>query len=98
MKSTTIRIEEWAIISLPVDPYSAPEMNVDLSLSGEAFGHPRFKDGHRIATSPILGKNKDDCVLTLSGSAYELGNVDAEYEKQFPGARERLLNSLKVVD
>jgi hypothetical protein len=34
-------------------------------------------------------------VITSKGSKYVLGVVDPDYEKAFPNAKERLLNSLK---
>jgi hypothetical protein len=87
-----MRIENWAIVSPTPDPYAPPE-TLELSLQGKVFNHPRFDDGHIIITSSIIGKNDENEILTCSGSSYELGQVNPLYEKKFPGARNRLLNS-----
>jgi len=86
-----MRIENWAVVVS--DPYAAPEARRQ-KLQGEVFGHPRFPDGTTVTTSSIVGKNWKGHVTTSSGSYYELGQVDPAYEEQFPGARDRLLDSL----
>lgn len=91
-----MRIEDWAVISYNLDPFATPETQ-RLSLHGRVFEHPRFEDGKWVTTSPIVGKNKKDEILTHSGSVYALGLVKLDYEIQFPDARSRLLGSLIVV-
>lgn len=91
----TIRIENWAVITPVVNPYAAPETQPP-SLYGQVYGHPRFNDGEYVTTSLIVGKNEQNEILTNSGNAYELGKVDLRYEKQFPGAKSRLLGRLKL--
>ena len=88
-----MRIENWAVITPVVDPYAAPE-TISPSLRGQVYGHPRFDDGQWVTTSSIVGKNGKNEVITVSSSAYELGQADPQYEERFPGARDRLLNSL----
>ncbi len=91
-----MRIDDWAVIT-PIDPYVAPETQTQC-LNGRVFGHPRFDDGHFVTTSSICGKNNKGEVVTSSGSAYELGPINTSYEVAFPGARERLLDSLPIVE
>lgn len=88
-----MRIENWSVVNPILDPYQAPETRSP-SLYGKVFGHPKFVDGHWATTSSIYGKTAKNEVATVSGSSYELGQVDPSYEKKFPDAKNRLLNSL----
>lgn len=56
--------------------------------------HPKWTYETRVTTSEIRGR-RGDLVVTASGNEYELGDVDPAYEAAFPGAKERLLASLK---
>ena len=89
-----MRIENWSVVSFCHHPYSAPE-TCQLSLHGCVFGHPRFEDGTPITTSPIISVDGAGHILTRSGSDYFLGKVDPLYERAFPEAQNRLLNSLR---
>ena len=51
------------------------------------------KNGTNCLTTPIRGK-RDGCVVTMSGTHYKLLDVDPVYEALYPGARERLMNTL----
>jgi hypothetical protein len=89
-------LENWGVVSLQRNPYQAPEMAAK-GLSGEVFNSEKFEDGATITTTEIVGA--EVCpggvqVRTASGSVYELGTVNADYEKQYPGALERMLKSL----
>ena len=42
-----------------------------------------------VTTSSIIS-NADGKITTVSGSVYELGDVDPEYEKVYPNAAERI--------
>ena len=84
-----MRIENWSLADTSYDPYKAPEQ-LRPRLAGKVYSHPRFADGEDVITSPIVGVEGDK-VRTLSGSLYELGEVDPSYEKVFPGARDRVL-------
>lgn len=87
-----IRLENWAVV-YSGSPYQAPELQIP-RLVGNVFGHPSFEDGEMVTTSSI--KRKDgECIVTNSGSYYTLGGIDPEYEKQFPNAKQRLMNSLR---
>ena len=90
-----IRLENWSVVTLDNDPYKAPELKHP-HLCGIAYGHPKFDDGKMVTTSTIMWK-KQLTVVTLSGTYYMLGEVDPEYEKLYPNAKERIFNSLKEV-
>lgn len=83
------RMENWSICNFLPDEYAAPESGVPV-LRGEVHDHERFEDGTYITTSKIVAVSKDKDITTVSGSVYVLGVVDAEYEKMFPGAKDRL--------
>ncbi len=85
------KLENWALVS--TNPYLAPEAS-KLLLTGNVYNHPKFKDGESVTTSPI-DRLENDFIITYSGSKYELGEIDPQYEKLFPNAKERLFNSLK---
>ena len=92
-----MRIENWAVIFPPsISPYTPPEL-LKQSLQGKVFGNPRFNDGKFVTTSSITGKNSRNEILTHSGSAYELGEIDPTYEAQFPNAKNILLRSLPLL-
>lgn len=87
-----MRLENWAVVN--TDPYRAPE-DQKPHLSGKVYGHPRFEDGHDIVTSHIVSIDAvNHTVTTNSGSVYELGTVDPEWEKQFPDAANRFWNNV----
>lgn len=81
-----MRIENWSLLN--VYPYTAPECQQP-SLNGDVFGHPDISDGMNITTSSVK-KVENGIAETYSGSFYELGVVNPEYEAQFPNALERL--------
>ncbi len=84
-----MRLENWVVTFRQEDPYRAPEAKQ--CLHGNVYGHPDHLDGEEVTTSRIVATD-DKFVTTSSGSKYELGAVYPDYEKQFPNARERLLN------
>lgn len=88
-----MRLKNWSVFS-DGGKYLAPELHV-YRLSGNVYGHSRFKDGDPVYTSRIIeisdkGTHKE--VRTQSGSIYELykEDVNPECEKQFPNYYERL--------
>ena len=93
MKKKSYSLENWSMVAIIEDPYKAPEL-MQFALRGVVYGHLRFNDGVRVLTSNIIGVD-GKIVLTRSGSRYELGTVDAEYEELFPDAFNRLMKSLK---
>ncbi len=89
------RIDNWAIVYAPISPYHAPELHAQ-RLTGHVVGSDHFTDGMHITTSSIVA-TKDGKVITKSGSEYELGTIDPIYEKMYPNARKRLIESLPGV-
>lgn len=92
-KKQTAHLENWALVSHD-SPYTAPELRV-LRLIGQVSGHPRFHDGDVITTSRIVVGDANG--IETRNTVYTLGEPAAEYEKQFPGARERLFKTLSDV-
>lgn len=83
-----MRLEHWSIVFYGDNPYMPPE-NAPKALHGNVYGHPNHDDGREVTTSPIT-RIDDGKVHTSSGSVYELGDVDPDYELEFPNAIERL--------
>lgn len=92
-----MKLENWSFTAKGNDGFKAPEQLIPC-LQGNVFGHsnPKNHDGKFIATSRLMGK-RNGRVVTQTGSEYELGEVDPNYEKAFPNARERLFTQLKKV-
>lgn len=82
-----MKLESWSIIALFGHAYEPPELAVR-HLRGIVFGHPHFDDGTRVITATITSI-QDECFVTRSGSIYELGEPDPDYEKAFPNAKQR---------
>lgn len=85
-------MENWAVVR-DYDPYMAPEL-CKTRLQGTVYGHPKHDDGKVLVTSSIqkidpVGRT----VTTRSGSVYELGSVNPEWEAQFPDAENRFWNN-----
>lgn len=91
------KLENWSFTIKERDPYTPPKASTPV-LQGNVYGHPNPKnhDGKFIVTSRLMGK-RNGHVVTQSGSEYELGEVDPNYEKAFPNAKERLFKQLKDV-
>jgi hypothetical protein len=94
---SSMKLENWSFTAKGDDGYKAPEQLIPC-LQGNVFGHsnPKHHDGKFIVTSKLIGK-RNGHVVTQSGSEYELGDVDPNYEKAFPNARARLMVQLKDV-
>jgi hypothetical protein len=90
------RIENWSFGADPLHNYMAPEQ-MKFRLHGDVRGHYRVGDRDNQTTSTILGKTEDGKVVTRN-TLYELGQVHPEYEKQFPNALDRLMQSLTVIE
>lgn len=88
------QLKEWSFGSND-SPYTAPECR-SFVLGGKVFGHPKHQDGKNIITSTIVGK-RNGCVVTRSGSEYELLEPASDYEQQYPNAKERLFKQLEPV-
>lgn len=86
------KLENWSLRYVP-DPYLPPEL-CKMVLYGEVYNHPRFKDGEKIITSMIEKITAIGTIITYSGTEYEIGKPEEEYERQFPDARNRLLKRI----
>lgn len=96
-----IQLSNWAVVHNS-DPYHAPEQHRP-HLRGDAKNHPLHPpvtdcSTHPITTSEIVGKTSQGYVITYSGSLYDLMDIDPAYEEKFPNAKEKLINSLPVLD
>lgn len=98
-------LENWSVVLVwPRGAFIQIPEHGRQALSGNVYGRTRFQSGEpmlpgeSITTSPFKEYDaENDAVVTLNGSRYRLGTVDPEYEKQFPNAKERLVNSLPVI-
>jgi hypothetical protein len=70
-----IRIEDWSIVQSG-DAYTAPELRSSL-LVGKVFGHPNFRPGEKVTSSPIR-QIRGGIVETMNRK-YVLGRVSPEY-------------------
>lgn len=97
MTTNIVILNNWSLVSCG-GIYDAPEL-YSFHLEGQVTNHPRFPSGHPVTTSRVIGYVEDNetglLVLTKSGSAYQLGQVDPDYEKAFPNAEQRFVTSLK---
>jgi hypothetical protein len=82
------RLENWSVCQR--NPYST-----ECSLVGTVYNHKNKPDGKEIVTSYVIAI-ENGAIVTSSGSKYELGTVDPNYEKEFPNAKERILNSFNT--
>ena len=89
------RLEEWHLTQLPPsDPYKAPELG-RFAICGKVFGHALYDDGDPITTSTPVRIDPDTMIMeTKSGSKYQLGVIDPDYESLYPNAFNRLVESL----
>jgi hypothetical protein len=94
--SGVLRIEQWCVTPLARSPYTPPECEPH-GLNGAVYGHPNFEDGEFVTTTEAVALRMDGeqaIVTTRSGREYLLGQVDPNYERAYPDARNRLINSL----
>jgi hypothetical protein len=89
------RLENWYVGPCIADPYKAPEQ-LEFRLHGNVYDDYRFFPGELIHTSAVKGK-QGNLVVTNSGTRYELGVVDPNYEKAYPQARERVFATLPEI-
>lgn len=84
------KLDKWSVVAHPDDrtPFTPPE-SVRPCLHGIVTGHPHKEDGTSITTSMIQERLSDGRIRT-ENTVYELGDVEPEYEKQFPGAVDRV--------
>jgi len=88
-----VKIEDWSVV-VSGSPYTAPEL-MSQCLYGIVSRHRNeYLNGKEVRTSRIVGAD-GDYIVTSSGSRYELGTPSEEYERLYPGARERLFNTIR---
>lgn len=83
MKGDRYRLENWEVFYHPI--------GVGTYLTGKVYGHYRFDNGEQIHTSTVVGA-EGELVVTRTGSRVELGEPHPDYEKQYPGAKQRVLD------
>lgn len=72
------QIENWYITPDPRDPFKAPECREP------CFGG--IVDGRNVITSSICELSEKGNILTHN-TEYVLGEIDPNYEKEFPNAK-----------
>jgi hypothetical protein len=77
-----MKLNNWSTTFFESNPYQAPETK-RLCLQGFVTSHPRLDpegvlSHKKILTSPIV-RIEGRTVTTLSGSSYELGNIDPSF-------------------
>jgi hypothetical protein len=77
------KLDNWSLVGI-----ESP------SLHGNVSDSPNFENGEFIRTSYICKAIDGNHVQTYSGSIYELGTVDPLYERMYPNALQRLIESL----
>lgn len=84
------KLDKWLVVPHLDDrtPFTSPE-SVRPCLHGIVTDHPNHKDGTSITTSVIQERLPDGRIRT-ENTIYELGDVEPQYEKQFPGAIDRV--------
>lgn len=88
MAITKYKLNDWALIG---------DAGRKMCLIGKVEGHPTREDGITIVTSSIVGQTEGGLIVTGSGSHIELGNTKADYEANFPKAKQRLLASARIL-
>lgn len=73
------RLEEWAIMTVPAEPYSNPD-NMKQVLTGKVYEQPGKNDGSKINTTAIITVSGRE-VVTADGTVYRLGTVSDNYVK-----------------
>jgi len=82
------RLEKWGLV---------PHEFSGHCLFGTVSGHHAHADGTKVLTSRVKGQ-RGGKVVTEKGTEYELGEVAADYELEFPLAKERVFRALPVLD
>jgi hypothetical protein len=91
------RLEMWCVTPLSASPYTPPECQAH-GLHGTVYGHPsrHFFDGDSITTSEVVSlraEGDNAIVTTRTGTNYLLGQVDPDYERAYPNARQRVIDT-----
>jgi len=86
-------IENWSFTVTGINEYSAPEQGIS-RFQGNVYKHPNYENGHPIQSSKILGYDEETDEFICLSRRYKLGQVDVNYEKLYPNAKERLIEQL----
>jgi hypothetical protein len=82
-------MQKWAIVG----------NETAVCLHGEVFNHPDHPDGKLITTPPIVRRflEEDGSVIYVAKNRamFKLGDVEPQYEEDFPGAFERIVEEIK---
>ena len=87
-----MKLQNWSLRSRPWGLLQSPEEQGSC-LFGLVVDHPLHQGEKEVITSTVVGR-RADCIVTRSGSEYELANPDLVYERLYPEARYRLLARL----
>ena len=87
MRKHKVVLKNWFVQGYGTfDAYTPPEA-VRLCLGGDVVGHPRFKDGHHVTTSPIIGgyeqkiSIRDGMIVHTANTQYMLDGVCPKYKE-----------------
>jgi hypothetical protein len=72
------RLEEWSIVSIPSNPFQAPEL-WSKRLSGKVYDDDRFEEGSIVTTSRLVELNLKSGYALTKNTRYELGSPSDEY-------------------
>lgn len=86
---TMLRLESW-VLRTTTRPSVAPGTK-GAYLHGAIYGHPIYEDGTFMNTSAIQTIN-NGLVITVAGTAYELGEPALKYEDQYPDVKHKVLH------
>jgi len=94
-----IILDDWAALYCPTNTKYTPPEHFRFRLTGKATGHPEFKNGSTVTSSPVISviRDIDDDQVVIgvqSGRFYRLGSINADYERAFPDARNRLIDAI----
>ncbi|MFA5048252.1 MAG: hypothetical protein WC516_04490 [Patescibacteria group bacterium] len=74
-----VRLENWSLCFRGNDFYMVPERQ-NISLQGNAYGHPNFEDGKFVVTSKVMDLDiSNGRSSTYSGREYILGQANQEW-------------------
>ena len=100
MKFNYPEIKNWCIVnSSGIDEmYRAPECRSSY-LYGEVYGHPKFEDGMKIATSAIKRfiHEQDVIIVETKNSKYIIRKetIDEQYETIYKNVWEKMIKNIE---
>jgi hypothetical protein len=84
------------------DAYLAPELcRKYIAIQGKAYGHPRFPDGSNVLSSELISvdyyNGRPWACESISGSHYQLDDVDPEWVDWLDDNGECILNFIEKI-